>query len=108
MLMGSVVRAGSLPDREHLRDRRKARLGFPIEETSRTPDDAHYPTERGTLIEFSEAPLDESLFTVPAGYRPALPLLRGGVDMTRPDTLINRLESYWEEVTSWAQRVFRF
>ena len=61
-----------------------------------------------TLIEFSEAPLDNSLFTVPAGYRPGLPLLHGRVDMSKPDTLINRLESFWEEMTSWAQLIFRF
>ena len=45
---------------------------------------------------------------LPAGYRPALPRLTGGFDMTRPDTLTNRLQSYWQELTAWAQNVFRF
>jgi hypothetical protein len=107
ILWGSVVRAGSPPDRVQLEHRRTAQGGFPIEETSRTHDDRH-PTTRVTLIEFSEVPLDNSLFTVPSGYRAALPRLHGGFDMTKPDTLTNRLESYWEEVTSWAQLVLRF
>lgn len=103
-----VVRAGSPPDRVQLEHRRTAQRGFPIEETSRTGDDDHYSTKRVTLIEFSEAHLDDSLFTVPTGYRTALPRLHGGFDMTKPDTLMNRLESYWDEVTLWAQGVLRF
>jgi hypothetical protein len=90
-----------------LEHRRTAQRGFPIEETSRTHDDRH-PTTRVTLIEFSEVPLDSSLFTVPTGYRAALPRIHGGFDMAKPDTLMNRLVSYWEEVTSWAQLVLRF
>jgi hypothetical protein len=66
--------------------------GFPIEETTRGRGE-HEPaiTTRVTLIEFSEAILDKSLFEVPAGYRPALPRLIGRFDMTTPDTVVNRL-----------------
>ena len=109
ILRGLFVRAGSTPDRVQLEHRRTARRGFPVEETSRTHDDNDQrPTTRVTLIEFSEVPLDRSMFTVPTGYRPALPRFHGGFDMTKPDTLMNRLESYWEEVASWAQQVLRF
>ena len=53
-------------------------------------------------------PLDETLFTVPPGYRPALPRLHGGFDITKPDTLVNRLVSYWEEATAWTRLILRF
>ena len=33
-----------------------------------------------------------SLFDIPRDYRPALPLVRGGNDLTKPDTLSNRLQ----------------
>jgi hypothetical protein len=60
------------------------------------PSAEHEPpiTTRMTLIEFSEAILDKSLFDVPAGYRPALPRLIGCFDMTKPDTVANRLAAY--------------
>jgi hypothetical protein len=106
MLMGSFVRVGSLPDRVRIERRGRARVGFPIEEISRTHGDGqHHPTTRVALIEVSEAALDDALFTVPPGYRAALPRLRGGFDLTRPDTFTNRLADYWEEATAWA-RVF--
>jgi hypothetical protein len=60
------------------------------------------------LIEFSEAVLDKSLFDVPAGYRPALPRLIGRFDMTKPDTVANRLAAYWQDVTTLAGDFFRF
>jgi hypothetical protein len=105
---GYVVRAGAVPDRVRVERRGSARRGFPVEEISRSSSDAGQLAERITLLDLSEAALDASRFTVPAGYRPALPRLTGGFDMTRPDTLPNRLQSYWQELTSWAQDVFRF
>ncbi|PYR29662.1 MAG: hypothetical protein DMF90_29370 [Acidobacteria bacterium] len=86
ILSNFVVRAGSRPDRVHVARRGTARRGFPIEETSRSEDGS--PASRITLIEISDKPLDDALFTVPAGYRPALPRLHGGFDMTKPDTLV--------------------
>ena len=65
--------------------------------TVRFTDLHRYVTE---LPEFSENSVDPSIFTVPRGYKPALPRLTGGFDMTRPDTLTNRLQSYWEGLTS--------
>jgi hypothetical protein len=107
MLSAYFVRSGTVPDRVHVERRGIARRGFPIEENSRSSSDDRQPTTRITLLDLSEAVLDPSRFTVPAGYRPALPRLGGGFDMTRPDTLTNRLQSYWEGLTSWAQYVFR-
>jgi hypothetical protein len=75
---------------------------------SRTHDGNPGLTTRVALIEFSEAPLDDVLFTIPPGYRAALRRLQGGFDLAKPDTLRNRLASYWEEVTSWAQSFWPF
>ncbi len=58
------------------------------------------------MIELSEHPLDLSLFDIPRDYRPALPLVRGGHDMTRPDTLANRLRVYWHELTLVTRTIF--
>ena len=102
---GFIVRAGTAPDRVHVERRGSARRGFPIEEISRSGSAAGQTTTRITLLDFSEATLDASRFTVPAGYRPALPRLSGGFDMSKPDTMTNRLHSYWQELTSWLRRV---
>ena len=106
---GSVVRAGRAPDRVNVAFHGDGRRGFPIEVMRRQRGD-HEPaiTSRVTLIEFSEAVLDKSLFDVPRGYRPALPRLVGGFDMTRPDTVANRIAAYWEDVTTLARDFFRF
>jgi hypothetical protein len=106
---GSIVRAGGAPDRMHVEFRGGGRRGFPIEETTRRRGEHEPPiTTRVELIEFSEAVLDRSLFDVPAGYRPALPRLIGHVDMTKPDTVANRLVASWQDVTTLARDFFRF
>ena len=85
---GSVVRAGGAPERMNVEFRGAGRRGFPIEETTRRRGEHEPPiTIRVTLIEFSEAVLDKSLFDVPTGYRPALTRLTGRFDMTKPDTV---------------------
>lgn len=60
------------------------------------------------LLESSEAVLDKSLFDVPPGYRPGVPRLLGRFDLTKPDTVANRLAGYWADVTTLARGVFRF
>jgi len=55
----------------------------------------------------SSATLDPALFDLPSDYRPALPQLHGGYDLTRPDTLVNRVQSYWDELTRWARTFFQ-
>jgi hypothetical protein len=85
------------------------RRGFPIVETTRHRGEHEPPiTTSVTLIEFSEAVLDRSLFNGPAGYRPALPRLIGRFDMTKPDTVANRLAAYWQDVTTLTRDFFRF
>ena len=59
------------------------------------------------LVELSEAPLDAAIFDVPPGYRPALPLPWGGHDMTKPDTVVNRVEVYCEAVATFISSLFR-
>ena len=106
---GSVVRPGGVPDRVNVEVRGSARRGFTIEGTSRTQGRGQAAmTATVKLIEFSHAVLDRSLFDVPAGYRPALPRLVGGFDMTRPDTIANRVAVYWEDVTRLARDFLRF
>jgi Domain of unknown function (DUF4412) len=46
-----------------------ARLGFAIEETVVSTQDTLTSTDRTELVEMSEAPLDASLFEVPADYQ---------------------------------------
>src|SRR3989475_6963977 len=106
---GFVVRPSGAPERRNVEFRGAGRRGFPIEETTRRRGEHEPPlTTRVKLIEFSEAVLDKSLFDVPAGYRPALPRLIGRVDMTKPDTVANRLAAYWQDVTTLARDFFRF
>lgn len=108
-LTGSVVRPGGAPERMNVVFHGAGRRGFPIEETTRRRSEHDPPiTIRVTLIEFSEAVLDTSLFDVPAGYRPALPRLIGRFDMTKPDTVANRLAAYWQDATALARGFFRF
>jgi hypothetical protein len=109
LVTGSVVRPGGAPERMHVEFRGAGRRGFPIEATTRRRGEHELPiTTSVTLSEFSEAVLDQSLFEVPAGYRPALPRLIGRVDMTKPDTVANRLAASWQDVTTWARDLFRF
>jgi len=105
----SVVRSGEAPDRITMEFHGAGRRGFPIEQTTRRRGEHEPPfTTRVTLIEFSEAILDKSLFDVPAGYRPAVPHLIGRFDMTKPDTVANRLAAYWDDATTAARGFFRF
>jgi hypothetical protein len=84
-----------------------ANLGYPIEETARKTEGSWTGISTIELLEFSEAPLDASLFELPAGYSPALHTPRGGYDMKRPDTLGNRLQAYWAELEASVRHWFR-
>jgi hypothetical protein len=95
-------------DRVHIKQLGTARRGYPIEEITRSQNERGTTTSKVELIEFSDAPLDAALFTVPADYRPALPSLFGGFDLTKPDTVMNRLHSYWDGVRAWADGRLRF
>jgi hypothetical protein len=109
LVTGSVVRPGGALDRMNVEFRGAGRRGFPIEETTRRRGEHERPiTTSVKLIEFSQAVLDKSIFDVPPGYRAALPRLIGRVDMTKPDTVANRLAAYWEDVTTLARDFLRF
>ena len=95
-------------DRVHLNRLGTAHRGYPIEEITRSQNERGATTSKVELIEFSDAPLDAALFAVPADYRPALPNLFGGYDLTKPDTVMNRLHSYWDGVRAWADGRLRF
>ena len=108
-LFASVVRPGAARERVDVAFRGAGRRGFPLEQTTRHGGEHEPPiTTSVKLVEFSEAVLDQSLFDVPAGYRPALPRLIGHFDMTKPDTVANRLAAYWQDVTTMARGFFRF
>jgi hypothetical protein len=106
---GYVAGPGGVPDRVNVEFRGSGRRGFTIEGTSRRSSEGRPAmTTTVKLIELSDAVLDKSLFDVPAGYRPALPRLIGGFDMTKPDTIANRVAAYWQDVTRLARDFFRF
>ena len=107
LTVGEVVGPGGIRDRHHYKTKGAASRGYAIEETTRFTQTGGTDVVRVELIELSEHPLDSSLFDIPRNYRPALPRVRGGYDMTKPDTLANRLQEYWDEITLVARTIFR-
>jgi len=95
VVYAEMVEPVGLPDRHHYKVRGTARRGYAIEETTRFTQRTVTNVGRVELIELSEEPLDASLFDVPRDYRPALPLVGGGFDISKPDTVVNRLADYW-------------
>ena len=104
--VGFSYAASGKYDRMILKQLGKAPRGYPLEETTHTAETGWASATKVELLEFSEAPLDASLFELPAGYRPALHNPRGGYDMTKPDTLANRLEAYWDVWRDWLRYWF--
>ncbi len=104
---GEAVGPSGLRDRHHYKTPRSASRGYAIEETTRVTHTGGTDVDRVELIELAEHPLDLSLFDIPRDYRPALPLVRGGYDMTKPDALANRLHEYRNEITLVARTIFR-
>jgi hypothetical protein len=92
-------------DRPAYKTRGSARRGVAIDETTVTTTATGSEVSRIELVEFSEAPLDASLFDIPRGYRRALPLIGGGHDLTREDTLANRVQMYWNDLAWRARRL---
>jgi hypothetical protein len=107
VVLGEVVAPGGLRDRHQYKTKGAANRGYAIEETTRFTRKGRTDLHRVELIELSEETLDATLFERPPDYQPALPLLRGGYDMTRPDTLPNRLQMYWEELRMVARAIVR-
>jgi hypothetical protein len=102
--------ASFVPDRRHDRVHFKrlgtAPAGFPLEETIIKTEQGKSAVSKLELLEFSEAPLDDALFKAPEGYSPALSTPHGGYDMTRPETLANRVQVYWAELRDWTRQWF--
>jgi hypothetical protein len=107
LAVGEFVGPSGMRDRHQFRTKGAARRGYAIEETTRFIQAGTTAVDHVELIELSEDPLDSSLFDAPTDYRPALPLVRGGHDMTRVDTLANRLQMYWGELTLVTRSIFR-
>ena len=107
LIVGEGVGPSGHRDRHHYKTKGVAQRGYAIEETNRFRQTGETNVDKVELIELSEHPLDLSLFDIPRDYRPALPLVRGGYDMTKPDTLANRLQVYWDELTLVTRAIFR-
>jgi hypothetical protein len=94
-------------ERSEVKWRGTAHTGFPIEEIDRTDTSYGIVERRLRLASISEAPLPDSLFDVPPGYRPALPTFGGGFDLQRPDTWANRAALAWEAARVWVRQWLR-
>ena len=110
MLSYSLVSGGIggvVPAPPHVTLRGRARPGIALIETDRStgPDGSTWE-QKTELVEISSAPLDAALFDVPAGYRAALPYWSGGFDLSRPDTVGNRLALLWEGLRAYAYRIW--
>ena len=101
------IGSGNRQDRLQINRLGKAPRGYPIEETTLRTEAGSKTTSKAELIEISEAPLDTSLFDLPAGYRRALQTGNGGADLTKADTVSNRAQYYWVRFTYWVRGVFR-
>jgi hypothetical protein len=93
-------------DRVHFKRSGTAPAGFALEETTTKTEPGKSTVSKLELLEFSESHLDETLFQVPRSYSPALSTPHGGYDMTKPETLTNRVQVYWAELRDWAKRWF--
>lgn len=105
-LIATVSAAGANRPRFRVTQLGTARRGFPLIETDRSVNDQRTFTGSTELIEISDRTLDPALFDVPADYRPALPTGDGNFDMTRPDTVTNRVRFFWESATVWFHRIW--
>jgi hypothetical protein len=101
------VSSGNRQDRLQIKWLGKAPRGYPIEETSLMTERGNKTINKVELLEISEAPLDASMFELPAGYRQALQTGNGGADLTLPDTISNRAQYYWTRLTFWVRGLFR-
>lgn len=95
--------SGGRHDRVHLKRLGTAPAGFPLEETTTRTEQGKSTVSKLELLEFSDSPLDDSLFQVPEGYSPALRTPHGGYDMMKPETLANRVHVCWAELSDWTK-----
>ena len=102
-----VLGSGNRRDRLQIKWLGKAPRGYPIEETALRTEAGKETISKVELLEISEAPLNPSLFDLPARYRLALQTGNGGADLTKPDTISNRAQYYWTRLTFWVRGLFR-
>jgi hypothetical protein len=93
-------------DRLHFKRLGTAPTGFPIEETTTRTETGQRNVSKIELLEFADSPLDPSLFERPPGYTSARHTPRGGFDMTQPETLTNRVEVWWTDLTLSLRSLF--
>lgn len=98
---------GSPPDSFHLKRLGTARTGYAIAEIVRYTAGARTSITKTALVEASDAPLASTVFDIPDGYRPALPLPGGGFDLSRADTIGARVALYCDVVADWVHWVVR-
>lgn len=103
----AFLSAGPRQDRFQFKWLGKAPRGYPIEETSLRTEAGKKTISKVELLEISEAPLNPSIFELPAGYTRALQTWNGGADLTKPDTVSNRAQDYWTRLTFWIRGLFR-
>jgi hypothetical protein len=96
-----------LRDRVRFEQNGARECGYPLEEIKCKTQCGINHHDRIELLEFSEVPLDISLFELPADYSPAFHSLNGNYDRSRPDTLYNRAQEYRAKLVSAARRIFR-
>jgi hypothetical protein len=102
----AIMRPSNRHDLMHFKQLGTAHRGFPLEETATKTEQGRKTVSKLELLEFSEAPLDGALFEVPIAYSPALSTPHGGYDMTRPETLANRVQVRWAELKDWTRQRF--
>ncbi len=102
----ATLTAGGRHDRIHFKRLGAAPAGFPLEETITKTEQGKSTVSKLELLEISEARLDDALFKIPGGYSPALSTPHGGYDMTKPETLANRVHGYWAELKDWTRQWF--
>src|SRR2546430_2074650 len=103
----AFLTGGTRVDRFQFKWLGKAPRGYPIEETSSRTEAGKKTISKVELLKISEAPLNPSIFELPAGYRKALQTGNGGADLTKPDTVSNRAQYYWTRLTFWMHSLFR-
>jgi hypothetical protein len=106
-MVGFFLPAPSPGDKLHFNLLGTAPHGYPIEETVRKTEEGRTSVTKLTLVQVSKTALDPKLFEVPADYVPALETPHGGYDLTKPDTLANRLQVYWTGLELWTKQWFR-
>lgn len=104
--VNAMLIAGGRRDRIHFKRLGTAPAGFPLEETTTKTEQGRSTVSKVELLEFSDSPLDDALFQVPKGYSPALSTPHGGYDLTRRETLANRVHVYWAELRDWTSQWF--